>query len=137
MQIGIFTMPLWLKALYAGTSFDLSIDMVALLVNLLITVLVPSLVGKGLRELSPRVRAFVTRHKTALSLFSTANLAFIVWQVLSSAQAVREWPFLRRRRRLQAVVASNCCQTGWPEWAVHPLRTLLIIGCLHSFWPPQ
>lgn len=43
-----------------------------------------------LRDLSAPVRKFVTTYKTPLSLFSTANLAFIVWQVLSSAQATRE-----------------------------------------------
>ena len=41
---------------------------------------------QALRDLCPPVRRFVTKYKTALSLFSTANLAFIVWQVLSSAQ---------------------------------------------------
>lgn len=93
--IGIFTMPPWLRALFAGTSFDLSIDMVALLVNLIISVLVPSVIGKLLRDLSAPVRKFVTTYKTPLSLFSTANLAFIVWQVLSSAQAtLLEQPFV-------------------------------------------
>lgn len=43
-----------------------------------------------LRDLSAPVRKFVTKYKTPLSLFSTANLAFIVWQVLSSAQETRE-----------------------------------------------
>lgn len=86
--IGIFTMPLWLKALFSGTDFDLSIDMVALLVNLLISVLVPSVIGKGLRDLCPPIRRFVTRHRVFLSLFSTFNLAFIVWQVLSGAQHI-------------------------------------------------
>lgn len=37
------------------------------------------------------MRKFVTVYKTPLSLFSTANLAFIVWQVLSSAQQTREY----------------------------------------------
>ena len=44
-----------------------------------------------LRDLSAPVRKFVTKYKTPLSLFSTANLAFIVWQVLSSARDTREW----------------------------------------------
>ncbi|PSC76757.1 BASS family transporter: sodium ion bile [Micractinium conductrix] len=86
--IGIFTMPLWLKALFSGTDFDLSIDMVALLVNLLLSVFVPSVIGKAVRDLCGPVRRFVTRYKVPLELFSTANLAFIVWQVLSGAQSI-------------------------------------------------
>ncbi|KAI3438931.1 hypothetical protein D9Q98_001345 [Chlorella vulgaris] len=86
--IGIFTMPLWLKALFAGTDFNISIDLVSLLVNLLISVLVPSIIGKLSREYLPGCQKFVTKYKVPLSLFSTANLAFIIWQVLSSAQKV-------------------------------------------------
>jgi hypothetical protein len=37
------------------------------------------------------VRGFVTRHRVGLSLFSTFNLALIVWQVLSGAQSICEW----------------------------------------------
>lgn len=93
--LGIFTMPLWLKALFSGTAFALAIDMVSLLVNLIISVLVPSLIGKAIRELVPGAAGFVARHKVPLSLFSTANLAFIVWQVLSSAQSVlMDQPFV-------------------------------------------
>ena len=114
-----------------AADFNINIDTVSLLVDLVVTVLVPSLAGKvgrwhsgacgigskgdrtrspwcrclgtpehsctcmwchgscvlqALRDLCPPVRRFVTKYKTALSLFSTANLAFIVWQVLSSAQ---------------------------------------------------
>lgn len=126
---------------FSPAAFDLSIDVVALLVNLLISVLVPSVIGKVgrgwaggrdggirrsvrgklgrasrwppllhatyvpvlpprlppwppaptqlLRDIIPAVRQFVTKYKTPLSLFSTANLAFIVWQVLSAAQSTR------------------------------------------------
>lgn len=45
---------------------------------------------QAIRELVPGAAGFVARHKVPLSLFSTANLAFIVWQVLSSAQSVCE-----------------------------------------------
>lgn len=52
---------------------------------------------QALRDLVPAVRAFVTKHRVGLSLFSTLNLALIVWQVLSGAQSIRE-----RRWRLPA-----------------------------------
>ncbi|KAL4419051.1 hypothetical protein ABPG77_010330, partial [Micractinium sp. CCAP 211/92] len=50
--LGIFTMPIWLKALFHGSSLN---------VHLVITILVPSVIGK-----------------TTLSLFSVFNLAMIV-----------------------------------------------------------
>lgn len=47
---------------------------------------------QAVRDLCGPVRRFVTRYKVPLELFSTANLAFIVWQVLSGAQSIRECP---------------------------------------------
>ena len=47
--LGIFTMPLWLKALFSGAAsagFDLHVDIPNLLIKLLISVLVPMVVGK-------------------------------------------------------------------------------------------
>jgi hypothetical protein len=59
---------------------------------------------EALRDLVPAVRGFVTRHRVGLSLFSTFNLALIVWQVLSGAQSIREW------RRLPACPPARCCR---------------------------
>ncbi|KAL4859479.1 putative sodium/metabolite cotransporter BASS4 [Chlorella vulgaris] len=90
--IGIFSMPLWLKALL-GSSSDLdsvSVDIPDLLARLSITILVPSVVGKLLRELPPfsrHVKRFTNKYKTAISMFSVVMLAMIVWQSLSGAQA--------------------------------------------------
>jgi hypothetical protein len=40
------------------------------------------------RELSKGVQAFTKKHRTALSIINTSNLAMIVWQNLSGAQHV-------------------------------------------------
>lgn len=87
--LGIFTMPVWMKALFSGSSLDVHVDIPNLLAKLVITILVPSVAGKALRELPPlgsRVKAFTRDWKTALALFSVFNLAMIVWQSLSGAR---------------------------------------------------
>ena len=57
--LAIFLMPLWLKALFSGRSdLDLSVDMAAMFVKLLITVLAPSVAGKVRREM----RALLAGH---------------------------------------------------------------------------
>ncbi|KAL4439853.1 hypothetical protein ABPG75_002854 [Micractinium tetrahymenae] len=87
--LGIFTMPIWLKALFHGSSLDVHVDIPNLLAKLVITILVPSVIGKALRELPPlnkRVKKFTADWKTTLSLFSVFNLAMIVWQSLSGAR---------------------------------------------------
>lgn len=83
---GIFIMPLWTKALLSSTELDLSIDIPDLLAKLVIAMLVPSLVGKGLRELFTPVKRFTANYKITLSLIATTNLAMIVWQTLSAAR---------------------------------------------------
>lgn len=138
----------------------------ALLVNLIISVLVPSVAGKVrgqhssarllappalgcspsavarhlhpppppqthaqlVRDLCAPVRRFVTKYKVPLSLFSTANLAFIVWQVLSSAQSTREAGGGRgqlgagSRRELSAppACAACCMRRPCPNLHTHP-----------------
>lgn len=68
----------------------MSVDIPDLLARLSITILVPSVVGKLLRELPPfsrHVKRFTNKYKTAISMFSVVMLAMIVWQSLSGAQA--------------------------------------------------
>ncbi|KAG2437250.1 hypothetical protein HXX76_005913 [Chlamydomonas incerta] len=67
-------------------SFNLAVSITDLLIKLAITVLVPFIIGKSLREAFPAVLNFVKAHKVPLSLFSTSCLAFVVWQTLSSAR---------------------------------------------------
>jgi sodium/bile acid cotransporter 7 len=83
--LGVFTMPLWLAALLADSGLG-QIDIPDLLLKLSITTLVPSLLGKALRDCNKRAEAFAKRYRTELSMLSTANLAFVVWQTLSGAR---------------------------------------------------
>lgn len=92
--IAVFTLPLWLKALVGsgtasdGSTYSLNFSLGQMIWQLLVTVLAPALVGKALRDLVPAVARFAKKYKTYLSMFSVANLAFIVWQSLSAAQSV-------------------------------------------------
>jgi sodium/bile acid cotransporter 7 len=91
--------------LSTGSVNTVSVEPGSLVVKLLLTVLVPSVLGKLARDLFKPVQRFVTRYKTQLSLFSTLNLACIVWQTLSGArQTLLQQPFVAV---LLVVVASS------------------------------
>jgi predicted Na+-dependent transporter len=59
-----------------------------LAVKLVLTVLVPTVVGMLLRLSSPKIRKWVAAHRPALGLFSTTNLVMIIWQTLSNSRYV-------------------------------------------------
>lgn len=87
--VGVFLVPLWLRALLPANPAGLragGVNVAGLLARLAVTVLAPTVVGGALRAASTAVAAFATRRKTPLSLFSTTNLACIVWQSLSTAR---------------------------------------------------
>ena len=88
--VGVFFVPLWLRALLPANPAGLrpgGVNVVGLLARLSVTVLLPTVVGGAARAASPAVARFATRRKTAISLFSTTNLACVVWQSLSTARS--------------------------------------------------
>lgn len=82
--IGIVSVPFLLKLIISSS--DISIDAVKLLLQLLLTILVPLVIGKLLQDFCEPVRTFVRAHKTTFSLISNGSLVFIVWQTISRAQ---------------------------------------------------
>ncbi|KAG2439236.1 hypothetical protein HXX76_004598 [Chlamydomonas incerta] len=102
-MLGVFLMPPWLRFLFLNydAGINLNIDIPDLLVKLSITILAPSILGKALRELFKPVEEFAKKYRTALSLLSTTNLAFIVWQTLSGA---RDLLFQQRAGMIVAVI---------------------------------
>ncbi len=87
--ISVFTIPLWLKALFAGQAeFNVTIDIGRMLWQLLVTVTLPAAAGKALRELWPLAQRFATKYKEYLGMVSVLCLALVVWMSLSGAQAV-------------------------------------------------
>ena len=83
--IGIFTVPYFLRGILSSTS-GISLDAVALLTQLVLTILVPLFIGKGLLELVPAVQRFVKKHKTLMKILNNGSLVSIVWQSISRAQ---------------------------------------------------
>jgi solute carrier family 10 (sodium/bile acid cotransporter), member 7 len=79
---------------FAGLQGDDSVRVspVSLVVKLVLTVLLSTLVGMGVRAMSHKIRAWVTRHKVKLGLVSNTSLLMILWQTLSGArgQLVRQ-----------------------------------------------
>lgn len=78
--LAVFTVPFTVPLVIASAQ-NVNVDPADLLVKLVITILVPLLVGKALRELFPAVRRFVTAHKVGLGLLNNGSLICIVWQV--------------------------------------------------------
>ncbi|KXZ41843.1 hypothetical protein GPECTOR_263g673 [Gonium pectorale] len=103
-MLGVFTMPLYLRLLFLNHDtggLKLNIDIPNLLVKLSLTILVPSVIGKAAREMFKPVEQFAKDYRTPLSLFSTSNLAFIVWQTLSGA---RDLLFEQRAAMIVSVI---------------------------------
>jgi predicted Na+-dependent transporter len=102
-SIGIFTVPYLLK--FMLSSGGVSLDAVKLLINLIICILVPLVIGKFLLEVSAGVKSVVGKFPTTLKLLNNGSLIAIVWQSVSRAQVrhgrqnvimciafVRRWP---------------------------------------------
>eukprot|EP00775_Hariotina_reticulata_P005196 gene5196-5434_t len=87
--LGVVLVPLWLKVMLGqGTTGvqGLSINLIDMFVKLLLSVLVPTVLGKLARDLSRPVGAWVKAHRVLLSVVNNTSLALIIWQTLSSAR---------------------------------------------------
>lgn len=91
--IGIFTVPYLLQGILSSTA-GINLDAVELLVKLLITILLPLIIGKALLEFVPAVQRFVKEHKTLMKLLNNGSLVSIVWQSISRAQVRFDFSFL-------------------------------------------
>ena len=85
--IGIVTVPYGLKLILAGSK-AVSVNPTRLVISLLLTVMLPTILGLLLCHYIQRLATTVKRHKVKLTLFSHTNLALIIWQTLSGARAV-------------------------------------------------
>ncbi|XP_031555753.1 probable sodium/metabolite cotransporter BASS4, chloroplastic isoform X1 [Actinia tenebrosa] len=78
--MAVFTVPLMIKWLM---SFEgVKIDIVQLLIKLILTVLVPLLVGKGMRYI-PKVKPFVKKFSNTLKILSITLLIMVPWLKVS------------------------------------------------------
>ncbi|GMH34803.1 hypothetical protein BSKO_02664 [Bryopsis sp. KO-2023] len=83
--LGVLTTPFAISVV-VGAGSNIDIDATHLVVKMIFTILIPLLIGKGLRETSMTVQRFVARYKTVLGLVSNGSLICIMWQTLSRSQ---------------------------------------------------
>jgi sodium/bile acid cotransporter 7 len=86
--IGVAVMPLWLETLMAkGTQQQLARPFPLLIAKLAVNNLLPTVLGKLLREVSPKkVAPWADRNKAWLGVFSNFCLAVIILQNISGAR---------------------------------------------------
>lgn len=85
--LGILTAPLAVK-LVLGSRTDAKVDSLDLLVKLGVSILMPLLVGKAIKELIPKVKENIKHYKAPLYLLNNLQITLIVWQKLSAAREV-------------------------------------------------
>jgi predicted Na+-dependent transporter len=96
--IGIATVPFYLKAVLSSAS-NISLDAVKLLIQLLLCILAPLIIGKVLQDTLKDVRDFVRKHKVGFMLLNNGSLILIVWQSISRAE-VRQYNSLNSNARI-------------------------------------
>ena len=99
--LGIVTIPIMLGGFFTNGG-SIVIDQVTLAYKLSITVLVPISAGILSRFFIPGSANFTKTYKTELSLFSTTNLAVLVWMSLSNA---RDSLFKQEIQQILVVIA--------------------------------
>lgn len=119
---GVATVPFTVNLIVTHVG-SMEFDTLALLVKLLSTILLPLIVGKGLRELISCLRRFGREHELLLRLISTFSLVLMIWQVLSRSRDV----LLEQKCRdvgtvLAAGVAMHLIYLAWNFIATKVLR---------------
>lgn len=85
--LSVFILPFTVPLVISQTdSSSINLKSADMLIKLVMTILVPLIIGKILREISSWVRDMVNKYKTALGLINNSSLICIVWQTLSAAQ---------------------------------------------------
>lgn len=82
---GCLTTPCFLGLVLQGA--DVTIDVANLLVKLILSLLVPTLIGKGLQAKLPNGAKISKDYKTSLTVVSNFSLVCIVWQSVSRSQS--------------------------------------------------
>eukprot|EP01040_Poterioochromonas_malhamensis_P013782 gene13782-15198_t len=86
-SLGTLTTPFLLKIyLNSNNNSEFHFDSFGLFINLIIEVLIPTVIGIAVRYYLVSLRSTIQKYKTSLSVFSTSNLAMIVWMALSKSR---------------------------------------------------
>lgn len=84
--LAVFLIPFTVQLAINNTE-NIDLDPVSLLIKLIVTILVPIIIGKTLSSVFSKIAVFVGKHKKALGMINNGALILIVWQTLSSAQS--------------------------------------------------
>lgn len=86
-SLGTLTTPFLLKIyLNSNNNSEFHFDSFGLFINLIIEVLIPTVIGIAVRYYLVSLRSTIQKYRTSLSIFSTSNLAMIVWMALSKSR---------------------------------------------------
>jgi predicted Na+-dependent transporter len=84
-SMAIFTVPYVLRGILSSTA-GVRLNAVELIINLVLTILVPLIIGKLLLEFIPAIQRFVKSHGILMKLLNNGSLVLIVWQSISREQ---------------------------------------------------
>jgi sodium/bile acid cotransporter 7 len=83
--LAILVLPFTIGFVFDSSNMDVELDVVKMLTKLVLTILVPLLIGKGIAKFSARIHAFVARHGVALKLTSSFFLCMIPFMKCSKS----------------------------------------------------
>lgn len=103
--VGILTVPFAVK-LVLGSASEASIDAIQLLLKLLLSILTPLVLGKGVMESSSRIQKSVMKSRKVLGLVKNGACVTIVWLSLSRS---REELLEQRVTHVLTLLLLCCC----------------------------
>ncbi|GLC41022.1 hypothetical protein PLESTB_000951500 [Pleodorina starrii] len=84
--LGIFISPIVVKMILSSAIKDIKVNAVDLVVKLGVSIIIPLIVGKGVRELWAPALKFAKKYKVPLYLVNQFQIVMIVWQTLSHSR---------------------------------------------------
>nr|BCL66176.1 hypothetical protein [Volvox reticuliferus] len=84
--LGIFISPLVVKMILSSSIKDIKVNALDLVVKLGVSIIIPLLLGKGVRELWAPALRFAKKFKVPLYLVNQFQIVMIVWQTLSHSR---------------------------------------------------
>nr|BCL66122.1 hypothetical protein [Volvox africanus] len=84
--LGIFISPLVVKMILSSSIKDMKVNALDLVVKLGVSIIIPLLFGKGVRELWAPALRFAKKYKVPLYLVNQFQIVMIVWQTLSHSR---------------------------------------------------
>ncbi|PNH04640.1 putative sodium/metabolite cotransporter BASS4, chloroplastic [Tetrabaena socialis] len=84
--LGIFISPLIVTMILSSAIKNIKVDALDLVIKLGVSIIIPLIVGKAVRELSAPALRFAVKYKVPLYLINQFQIVMIVWQTLSHSK---------------------------------------------------